>query len=160
MNTFQIFGLQVTWSYIIFGCLAAWYVWPRIRNLPRHQALQPLVAFHIFRHLGMSTLVPVVVDPNLPKAFAAPQAYGDFAAAVLALVSLVALRRGLAAATPLLWVFNVVGLVDLLVANYQAITVNLWTYQLGPAWYLGTFLVPALIVAHVLIFVLLLRRPG
>jgi hypothetical protein len=157
MDAFQIFGLQATWSYVTYGSLAAWYIWPVLRSRPAPQALQPLIALHLVRSVGFTTLVPIVADPQIPKAFTIPQAYGDMAAAVLAMVTLVALRRRARIAIPLAWTFNVVGLVDLFVANYQAVTLEVWRYQLGSTWYQGTFLVPALVVSHILAFLILLR---
>ncbi len=65
-------------------------------------------------------LVPGLVAQPLPSSFALAAAYGDFASGLLALLSLVALRRGWSLALPLVWLFNIVGTVDLLNALRQA----------------------------------------
>jgi hypothetical protein len=93
MDAFQIFGLQFTLSLIAYGLIAAWYVAPALGRLPRHEALIPLLVPHAFRHLGMVFLVPGVVASTLPAGFAAPAAYGDLLAGVLALLAMIALRN-------------------------------------------------------------------
>ncbi len=102
----------------------------------------------------MVFLVPGVVVQPLPGAFANAAAYGDLVSGVLALLALFALRTGWAGALALVWLFNIVGTVDLLNALRQANVVP----DLGAAWYIPTFLVPALLVTHFMIFARLLRR--
>ena len=75
---------------------------------------------------------------------------------VLALLGLIALRTGRAGALVLIWLFNVVGTVDLLNALRH---VNV-APNFGAAWYIPTFLVPLLLVTHFMIFVRLLKRGG
>ncbi|MGH7355393.1 MAG: hypothetical protein ACRELS_12570 [Candidatus Rokuibacteriota bacterium] len=157
MTTFQIFGLQFAMSLVLYALLAAWYVAPRLARLPLAAALPPLLWLHAFRHLGLVFLVPTVVGPPLQPAFAVPAAYGDLLAALLALLAIVALRRGWAAAVALAWLFNVVGALDLLHALYQG---TRWQVQLGSAYYIPTFAVPALLVTHAMIFARLARRAG
>ncbi len=96
----------------------------------------------------MVFLVPTVVSPSLPQGFAVSAAYGDLAAGVLAMLALIALRRHWAVATGLVWLFNIVGTVDLLNALRHAEAVP----HLGAAWYIPTFWVPVLLVSHFMIF--------
>jgi hypothetical protein len=105
----------------------------------------------------MAFLVPGVVASTLPTSFAYPAAYGDLLAAVLAFVALIALRLGLrwAVAAPLIWIFNLVGTVDLLYALFQGTQLGL-VEQLGAAYFIPTIAVPALLVTHFLVFRLLL----
>jgi len=152
----QIFGLQVLLSFVVYGLLATWYVTPRLPMLPLHSALQPLLVLHAFRHLGLVFLVPTVVGPALPSSFARPAAYGDLLAGLLALAAIVALRARSRVAVPLTWLFNVVGLLDLVHAFYQGLTHDV---QLGAAYFIPTFVVPALVVTHVMMFRMLLRHP-
>ena len=60
-----------------------------------------------------------------------------------------------APALALVWLFNVVGTLDLINAFYQGIRNNV---QLGAAYYIPTFAVPALFVTHAMIFAMLTRR--
>jgi len=156
MTIQQIFGLQVLLSFVLFTLLARWYVSPRLAGLPVERALQPLLALHATRHMGLVFLVPTVVGGTLPVAFAAAAAYGDLLAGLLALAALVALRARSSVAMPLTWLFNVIGLLDLVNAFYQGLTHRV---LLGAAYYIPTFIVPALVVTHVMIFGLL-RRPS
>ncbi|GAC1450656.1 MAG: hypothetical protein PVSMB4_09740 [Ktedonobacterales bacterium] len=158
MNLAQLFFTQMVLNALVYALIALWYVAPRLARLPRSRALAPLLFLHTFRTVGLVFLVPGVVGTRLPDAFAVPAAYGDLLAAVLALGALLMLRARWRAALVLVWLFNLEGMVDLLNAFIQAARVNLAAaYALGPAWLILTFVVPALLVAHVLIFWLLLR---
>ena len=158
MNAFQIFGLQTTLSLIVYALIAKWYVWPRLTALPLYEALVPLLFLHTLRHIGMTVLVTMILDPAVPQAFTVPLAYGDLVAGLLALLSIFALRGRWSLAVPLVWLFNIWGVVDLLNAAYQGIRLDVTRFDLGVAWYIPTFFVPALYVTHVLIFMLLLKR--
>lgn len=149
-----IFGIQVLMSFLVYILLARWYVAPRLAALPLHQALMPLLFLHAFRHLGLVFLQPQVVGPSLQREFAVPAAWGDLLAALLAVVALVALRGRWASALGLVWLFNVVGTVDLLYAVWRGVTLGV---LLHAAYYIPTFVVPALLVTHVMIFSMLLR---
>jgi hypothetical protein len=147
-----IFGL-VAWSIV-----AARYVWPDLRGRSRAEALRPILLLHAFRFVGLAFLVPGVVSPDLPDAFARPAAYGDLATAVLALFAGACL--GTRAGVPLVWVFNTVGAVDLLNAFYQAnrLGVGINPGLQGAAYFIPAVLVPLLLVTHVLVFRILLRH--
>ena len=157
MDSFQIFGIQFLLSLLLYALLAKWFVAPRLAPLPLPDALIPLFFLHAFRHVGMVFLVPAVVAPTLPRAFAIPAAYGDLLAALLALLAIVALRTRWPGAIPLAWIANVVGTLDLLNAFYQGISRDVGPH-LGSAWYIPTFAVPALYVTHFMIFVMLIKR--
>ena len=155
MSVRAIFGLQVVLSLVVDSLIARWYVVPRLAALPRRDALTPLLLLHAFRYLGMVFLVPTVVGPALPAAFAVPAAYGDLLAALLALLAIAALRQAWPLAIPLVWLFNVEGTLDLVNAFYQGLRNNV---QLGAAYYIPTVAVPALFVTHAMIFAMLVRR--
>ncbi len=151
-----IFGLQFLMSLIVYALIAKWYVAPWLAGKPVEQALMALIFPHAFRHLGLVFLVPGVVAEPLPPEFANPAAYGDLVAAVLAILALVALRGGWGAALALVWLFNVVGTVDLVYAVIRGLTVNAQA-TMGAAWYIPTFIVPALLITHFMVFARLLR---
>ena len=56
-----------------------------------------------------------------------------------------------------LWLFNIVGVVDLLNAYYQGNRITLAPGQLGAAYVIPTLVVPLLLATHVLVFRILLR---
>jgi hypothetical protein len=98
-------------------------------------------------------LVPTVVGPGVPASFAVPAAYGDLLAGLLALAALLALRARSPAALPVVWLFSVVGLLDLINAFYQSLAAD---GQLGAGYYIPTVVVPALVVTHVMILRMLI----
>ncbi len=55
-----------------------------------------------------------------------------------------------------MWLFNVVGTVDLLHAVFRGLSVGAQE-NFGAAWYIPTFIVPALLVTHFMVFARLLR---
>ena len=157
MNTFAIFGIGVLMSFVSSVLIAQLYVWPRLRGVDRESGLIPLVAPHMFfRFIGLSFLVPGVVSPTLPAAFANPAAYGDLVAGLLAIIAAVALFKRAPWAIAAVWVFNIWGAADLLFALYQGPHVGIGPGALGAAFYIPTSLVPPLLVTHFLIFRLLL----
>jgi len=154
-----LFGTSVALGFVAWGIVAARYVWPALRNQPRADALCPLLLLHSFRFIGLAFLVPGVVSPDLPGAFARPAAYGDLIAALLALLALAGLRSRLGIV--LVWVFNIWGSADLLNAFYQGVIgVGLEPGQLGAAYFIPTVVVPLLLITHGLVFWLLLRGGG
>ena len=154
MDIMAIFGTQFLLSILVFTLIARWYVVPALAGKPNREALTLLILPHTLRHLGLIFIVPGLVGENLSPSFAGMAAYGDLASGLLAIVSIIALRRNWRVAIPLAWVFNVVGVVDLVNALRQADTVP----DLGVAWLVPTFVVPVLLVTHVMIFARLVRQ--
>jgi len=158
MTIRAVFGLSILMSFVAFGLVARLFVWPRLRVMARDDALLPLVIPHTSRFIGLSFLVPGVVSPALPSAFAAPAAYGDLVATMLAIAASLALFRRAPLAIPLVWLFNVWGAADFLFAYYQGlVTVQLDATMLGAAFFIPTVFVPAALITHGLIFWLLVR---
>src|SRR5262249_14152668 len=120
------------------------------------EALRPLLILHSFRFIGLAVLVPGVVSPDLPPAFAHAAAYGDFIAAILALLSLLLLPS--AAGVAVTWLFSLWGSADLLNAFYQAYHSGLLAGQLGAAFFLPTLVVPLLLITHGLALRILLQH--
>ncbi len=154
MTTQAIFLLQFNLSLLVIGLLAKWVLSPWLASQSQRQALFWLSVPHAFRYIGMVFLVPGVVAQPLPESFAIAAAYGDLLTGVLALLALIALRSQWAGALGLVWLFNIVGTVDLLNALRHLDVAPLF----GAAWYIPTMLVPVLLVTHVMIFARLLKR--
>src|SRR6516164_5026386 len=158
MSIGALFGLSVAMSFIASGIIAWLFVWPRLKVMSRDDALLPLVVPHTFRFVGLSFLVPGVVSPSLAPAFAAPAAYGDLGAAILAIAAVFSLTYRTRWAIPLVWLFNLWGTIDLLNAIYQGqIGVGIGPGSLGAAFFIPTVIVPTLLITHALIFRLLLQ---
>jgi hypothetical protein len=155
-----LFGISVILSFISWGIIARRYIWPALRRVPRTQALRPLLLLHAFRFVGLAFVIPGVVSPDLPAAFAGPAAYGDLSTAILALLSIATL--GTTLGIVLVWAFNILGSADLLYAFYQGNRVGLDSAPglQGAAYFIPTVLVPLLLITHALVFLLLLKPEG
>jgi hypothetical protein len=152
------FGISILLALVAWGIVVALYVWPALRRLRRADALRPLLVLHAFRFIGLAFIVPGVVSPDLPAAFARPAAYGDLISAVLALLALASLRARFG--WVLVWAFSLWGSADLAYAFYEGGQGGLQVGRLGSTYFLVTFVVPLLLITHGLIFRLLLQNDG
>src|SRR5246127_462892 len=152
-----LFGISVAFGLAVWGAVAWLYIWPALRERPRPENLKPILLLHGFRFLGLAFVVPGVVSPELPAAFAQPVAYGDLITAILALIALATL--GTRAGTVVSWVFNSFGMADLFFAFYQGSRISLPDTQglLGAGYFILTAYVPLLLITHGLAFRILLR---
>jgi hypothetical protein len=155
MQTQLAFFISIAFSLIAWGILTARYIWPELRLRPRAEALRPLLILHSFRFIGLAFLVPGVVSPDLPSAFARSAAYGDIIAAMLALLALISLPS--ASGVVIAWIFSLWGTADLFNAFYQANHAGLKAGQLGATYFIPTFIVPLLLITHGLGFRILLQ---
>ncbi|TME32419.1 MAG: hypothetical protein E6I66_05345, partial [Chloroflexi bacterium] len=158
MDAFAVFGIQTLFSFVVFGLLAWWYVWPWLKSVDRATAFTPLTFVHALRPIGATVLVTSVAGTALPRDFAEAVAYGDLATSVLAVVTLLALRARLGFAIVLVWLTNIVGFADLVNALIGGVRYDIARLGMGSFWYVVTILVPILWIAHVLAFALLFRR--
>lgn len=154
MTILGIFIVQLLLSLIVFSFLSSWYLVPWLASLSTTTALTILVLPHTFRHIGLSFLVPNLNNGGLPETFASSAGYGDLVSAILALVALLALRQRAGIAISLVWLFNIVGTVDLGNALRQAEVIDYF----GATWFIPTFFVPVLLVSHWMIFVRLFAK--
>src|SRR5262245_45810877 len=106
MNNQAIIGLSILLCFIASSIVAAIYIVPHLRACSREDAIKVLAAPHMFRFVGLSFLMPGVVSPTLTPAFANPAAYGDLAAAVLAMIAVLGLSIRASWAMLAVWIFN------------------------------------------------------
>ncbi|PHR91693.1 MAG: hypothetical protein COA69_10910 [Robiginitomaculum sp.] len=154
MDTLTIFLTQFFMSLLVYAYAAKWYVGPWLDKKPLYAALGLLILPHALRYIGLTFMVPNVGGEGLSTTFAASAGYGDWLSAMLAIISLIALRKHWRITLPLIWVFNVVGTLDLINALRQAEAVSYFR----AAWFIPTFFVPLLLVSHFMVFSRLLRR--
>jgi hypothetical protein len=157
MNALLAFLLSVGGSLLSYTLIMVWYIVPRLSKQLRVQALLPLVLLHTFWSAGLVVLLPQVMGGALPPAFAVPAGYGDLLTAGLALLAVFALRLLPGWALPFVWLFNLVGIIDLLYALSEGGVIGLPFFHLGVYWFIPTLYVPLLLVSHVIIFWFLLR---
>ena len=109
----------------------------------------------MFRHVGAMALFPGIGD--VPREWSLPLAVGDWITALLAVASMVALRKSWRHATKLAWAFNVFGFLDMLHNGYGAAALHLAPHM-GVIAFTVAFGVPGVLVFHILVFRTLLRR--
>src|SRR5215469_5915615 len=156
MHSQFAFFVSIAFSLIACGVVTARYIWPELRLRQRAEALRPLLILHSFRFIGLAFLVPGVVSPDVPSAFAHFAAYGDIIAAILALIALTLLPS--TSGVVIVWIFNVWGTADLFNAFYQANHAGLMAGQLGATYFIPTFIVPLLLITHGIGFLILVQR--
>jgi hypothetical protein len=154
MEATIFFAISVLTSLIVWNKIIQQYFWPRFQNVEMRKAVQPILVLHSFRFGGLSFLVPGVVHAGLNPAWAMPAAFGDFAAAILAFITLSMINTSFF--KPLLWVFNILGLADLLLAFIDGPRYGIIPF-LGASYYIVILYVPVLLLTHLMIFRLLLK---
>jgi hypothetical protein len=146
-----IVPVSVVLSLMALSAIAAWYVVPASDKHPREAALVPLILPHTFRHVGLWFLIPGVTAPSIDPGFTGPAAWGDFTSAGLAWLAVIALRSQWSASSVFVWVFSIVGILDLLDAMFQGNLRLGSPGELGATFLIPTLVVPLLLVSHALV---------
>jgi hypothetical protein len=148
----NILTVNLVLSTLVFWVAARIYVVPKLSRWTPQAVLVPILLLHSLRHLGLMFLAPGAIYPGIPPQFAYPAAFGDLLTAVLAMTAILTrLPRSL------VWTFNVVGTLDLLLAIVLTTAYGAADFM-GPAYWIPAFWVPALLVTHYLTFVVLTER--
>jgi hypothetical protein len=157
MDPRSVLIVQALTNLVSYALLMIWFVYPRLRPLPVHVALQPLVAFHWIRTLGLFALMPDFAGAYTASSrWAHHVAIGDLTTVLLAMVAVAALRKRHPFAIPAVWLFNVIGLLDIINAGINARADRILDHGVGAQALVIAFGPPALLVTHVTIFVLLI----
>jgi hypothetical protein len=157
MSNDTIFGLQFGISLLVYSLVTAWFISPWLRARPARQAAIIVLIPQLVHHIGATTMVSSVVSPDMPSGFNVPVTIGDAIIMVLTLAAIYALKNKSAIAVPILWLFTIVGFVYHPYIGYLGKALQV-SDRLGPHWYVGCFYIPVIIISHVLIFMILLRR--
>jgi hypothetical protein len=155
-----LFGITVAFGLAAWGAVVWHSIWPALRERSSPENLKPILMLHGFRFLGLAFVLPGVVSPELPGAFAQPVAYGDLITGILALLALATL--GTRAGTVATWVFNIFGTTDLIFGFYLGSRISLPDTPglLGAGYFILAAYVPLLLITHGLAFRILLRTNG
>jgi hypothetical protein len=143
----------IVWTLTALILLACWKV-PLLQRWALTVELRWLVLLHVTRFVGVYFFL-LCSRGELPFAFAAPAGWGDIFVAALAIL-LLALSN--ARNWRMLIIWNTIGLTDILFVVMTALRLGLEDQQSMhalrefPLSLLPTFLVPLIIVSHVLIF--------
>jgi len=133
-----------------------------MQQQPKVQQLKTLTAIHFFRYFATVLLITGLVSRKLPSGFADPAAFGDLISLALAYVAFGGLHRSRAGKPPLfpVWIFNIVGAADLLLAIVLGPALIRDPGDLGLGYIIPTVYVPLLLVAHFYALKILSQRPG
>lgn len=159
MSPENLFQLHLVLGYVAWLLCFGVYGMPKLKSMDRVEAHRAIATLHSFRFFGLVFILPGVVGPNLPAAFAQFAAYGDLATGLLAMLALATVRI-----RPLFWsfvvAFNVIGATDLILNYYHATQVGLpeLAGQLGATYAIPVIYVPVLMITHIAAFYLLLSN--
>jgi hypothetical protein len=153
----RVLTVNLVANTIIFYVAARLYLLPLIPRIRRQLILVPILLLHSTRHLGLMFLTRSATFPGMPPQFAYPAAFGDLITAILAFAAIPLVLGNSGLAKPAVWIFNIFGTVDLLVAITTAPIYDA-PVLMGPAYWIPAFWVPLLLVTHYVTFVLLRRR--
>jgi len=157
MTPTTLMAVQMTFSLILSGLVAIWYVSPALNRLPVHSALVPLFLIHALRYLPSSAFAPGQIGPTVPRDAMALIAYGDLFSAILAVIAAVCLYYRLSGSIAVAWAVNILTALDWLYAGFVAASNRLASYPMGGNWYIMNYYAPMIGVVHVMIFARLIR---
>jgi hypothetical protein len=150
-----VIGLAA-WSLIV------WMNWDRLQEGGHKRIVSFLASIHIFRYLGLIALVPIHLDPKpfgFSHIYLQQVGYGDTIASVLAILSIVALRKNWKYASLLVWAFFLEGTIDTLNAGPNfALHITDQNLVGAMGWLVLTVYVPALVVTETVLGFHLVRR--
>jgi hypothetical protein len=156
-----LFGIHLVLGYVAWLLCFGVYILPRLRAMGRFQAQRAIATLHSFRFFGLVFILPGVVGPNLPAAFATFAAYADLATGLLAILALLTVRI-----RPLFWLFvgafNLVGAADIILDYYHATRLGLPALagQFGSTYAIPIIYVPLLMITHIVALTWLVRPPA
>ena len=153
----RILTLNLVATTVVFYVAARIYLLPQLGRLRPRAMLIPILLLHSLRHLGLMFLTRGATYPGLPREFAYPAALGDLISAALAFIAVFLVSRDSTWARPLVWVFNIFGTLDLLLAITLATVYDALPFM-GPAYWIPAFWVPALLVTHYITFLILFKH--
>ena len=156
------FGGSAAAGIVGWATIFATIIWPKMRRQPKVQQLKILTATNFFRYFATTLLIAGLVAHKLPSGFADPAAFGDLISLVLAYIAFIGLQRS-RVEKPLLfpvWVFNIVGTTDLLLAAVLGPALVHDPGDMGLGYIIPTVYVPLLLVAHFYAFKVLSQRPS
>jgi len=144
------FGGSAVAGIIGWATIFATIIWPKMRRQPRVDQLKILTSISFFRYFATTTLIIGLVSRKLPSGFADPAAFGDLISLGLAYVAFIGLQRSKAEKPLLLpvWIFNIVGAADLLLALVLGPALIRDPGDLGLSYIIPTVYVPLLLVTH------------
>lgn len=158
MDNFTIINVQALTGTIAIIIGFRYWVQPRIAKLPIHAALLPFVFLNTFRYLGLTFMAKEQFYNDYPSEFLTTVGILDLTTAILAIISVIALKNKWRFAIPLVWIFNIVGFGDLITAFPQFFGLKLYDQNLGFIWLMFVTYGLATFLSHIYIFARLINN--
>ncbi|MEQ8238093.1 MAG: hypothetical protein RIA69_02725 [Cyclobacteriaceae bacterium] len=158
LENFTIINLQAVIGTISIIIGFRWWIQPRLAKLSIQDALLPLVFLNTFRYLGLSFMAKEQFYDGFPADFLNTVGIWDLSTAILAIIAAIALRNRWSFAIPLVWVFNIVGFTDLVVAFPQFFGLKLYDHDLGFIWLMFVTYGLTTFLSHIYIFIRLIKN--
>jgi hypothetical protein len=159
LSPIAVFQAQSTIAALIYCCLGVWYVYPLLSRQRPDVAMPIALLPFAMRFIGAASMVVGVVAPGYPLDAAWIVFFGDTACAILALIAIGAYRYKLRAA-PFFAGLTLAESVSY--GAYYVATSDLHAVitHLNAHWYVGTMVVPLLVLNNLLVAALLWKFRG
>ena len=131
-------------AFALVALFCAWYAVPWMRQRPAAVAIAVCLWLHVFRIVALQIFSARRFGFEIPLTAAHQIAWGDVVGAALAVLGLVLLRRGSAAAIPVLWVFVIESALDLINGTILGVRHHATDTAHDLTWVILTFYVPVL----------------
>ncbi len=151
MKNLTILALQMVMAVSAYLLIFRIYLQPWFKAQPFEQAVLPLLVLHIFRYLGLSLIVPGQIADSVPREALQMMAWSDFASGVCALLAALAVFSRSKLGTPLVALFTVVGLADLMAVGPIALNAGVFQANIGTMWFVLVIFAPTLLLTQIYI---------
>ena len=158
MDNFIIINVQAIIGTISIILGFNWWIKPRLAHLSVEMAVLPLVFLNTFRYLGLSFMAKEQFYDGFPSEFLNTVGIWDMSTAILAIIAAVAIKGKWKLALPLVWLFNIVGMTDLLTAFPQFFGLELYNHDLGFIWLMFITYGLTTFLSHIYIFIRLIKN--
>jgi hypothetical protein len=158
MDNFTIINLQALTGTVAIILGFRYWIQPRISKLAIHEALLPFVFLNTFRYLGLSFMAKEQFYDGFPSEFLTTVGLLDFTTAILAIITVIALKNQWSFAIPLVWIFYIVGFGDLIIAFPQFFGLELYNQNLGFIWLMFVTYGLTTFLSHIYIFIRLIQN--
>ncbi len=158
MDNFTIINLQALTGTVAIILGFRYWIQPKVSRLGIHDALLPFVFLNTFRYLGLSFMAKEQFYDGFPTEFLTTVGLLDFTTAILAIITVIALKNKWRFAIPLVWLFNIVGFGDLITAFPQFFGLKLYDQNLGFIWLMFVTYGLTTFLSHIYIFIRLFKN--
>lgn len=158
MDNFTIINIQALIGSISIILGFNWWIKPRLAHLSVEMAVLPLVFLNTFRYLGLSFMAKEQFYDGFPSEFLNTVGIWDMSTAILAIIAAVAIKGKWKLALPLVWLFNIVGMTDLVTAFPQFFGLELYNHDLGFIWLMFITYGLTTFLSHIYIFIRLIKN--